>query len=75
MDITISCDLMCVSVVGYDGTGSEWEYLNADGVDLTSVSISFLALKFSQVLGCFICLIYLLTLFTVSYVSYIYVIY
>lgn len=21
---------------GYDGTGSEWEYLNADGVDLTS---------------------------------------
>ena len=28
-------------VVGYDGTGSEWEYLNADGVDLTSVSTSF----------------------------------
>jgi len=30
-----------VFVVGYDGTGSEWEYLNADGVDLTSVSTSF----------------------------------
>lgn len=53
---------MCVFVVGYDGTGSEWEYLNADGVDLTSVSISFFPLN-------------LVRFYAVAYVLFIYVIY